>query len=377
MNKNTKIIIGIVVILIAVWGIWYGVNKQPKEQGVIKIGFIGPLTGDATSFGETEKNAVEMALAKINAIGGINSRKLEVIYEDGKCGGKDAATAIQKLINIDRVKIVLGGTCSAETLGAAPIAEQNKVILFSAFASNPSITESGDYIFRNSISDLQGGKDGAAMIKEKKIAILTENTDYSMGIREVFKEEFTNLGGEILIDEIYVPGEKDFRTYLTKVKGKNPEAIFVNPGTSSSAGGLIIKQARELNIEVPIYGNFLLGVKDALEAAGESANGVIFFDAPGFNSNNPRAVSFLNDYKLKYGDPSSEYEAGARYDSVFIINNALKECGENSDCIKDFLYKMDWYEGTIGKYKFDNKGDIIGLKYAIKEIINGKVVERK
>jgi len=156
---------------------------RPASGEPIKIGYIGPLTGGAAAYGETEKNVIELALKEIND-GGELIRKLEVIYEDGKCDGKDAATAAQKLINIDKVKIILGGGCSAETLGAAPLAEASKVILFSAFSSNPFIGQSGDYVFRNCPSDSDFGKADADFIASqgiKRAATITENTDYSQG----------------------------------------------------------------------------------------------------------------------------------------------------------------------------------------------------
>jgi len=379
MNKTIKIILWLVVAIIVTAGIWYGVSKKPTVSTTkepIKIGFIGPLSGDVAAAGETERNVIEMAIKEISDQGGINGRKLEVIYEDSKCDGKEAATAIQKLINVDRVKIVLGGCCSSETLGAAPIAEQNKVILFSAFSSNPKISEAGDYIFRNTPSDSEGGKVAATMIKEKKVAVISENIEYAQGVREVFKQEFPKLGGEIVGDEVFTPGEKDFRSYLIKIKSKNPEALFVNP-KSPSAAGLIIKQARELGMNVPIYGNFILGSKDTLDIAGKLANGVVFFDTPTLDLKNPKAASFLNKYKSLYGEPFNELQAGSRYDSVYIIANALKKCGEDTECIKNYLYNMDWYDGVIGRYKFDQNGDAVGLKFVIKEIIDGKVVERK
>ena len=112
-----KIIIGIVVIILIVVGIsYFGKNSsQPTSQEPIKIGFIGSLSGDAASYGETEKNTTELALEEINSKGGINGRVVNIVYEDGKCNGKDATNAVQKLINIDKVKIIFGGTCSAET----------------------------------------------------------------------------------------------------------------------------------------------------------------------------------------------------------------------------------------------------------------------
>ncbi len=132
MNKTIKIIIGVIIAVIVIGEIWYGVSRKPAEKGPIKIGFISALTGGAAAYGETEKNVVELALKEINDSGELN-RKLEAVYEDGKCDGKEAVTAAQKLINIDKVKIILGGGCSSETLGAAPLAEANKVILFLLF----------------------------------------------------------------------------------------------------------------------------------------------------------------------------------------------------------------------------------------------------
>ncbi len=376
MTKTTKTILWIVVALIVIGGIWYGVSTE-EEKETIKIGFVGPLTGDGSVYGQGEKNAVEMAISEINKKGGINGRPLKVIYEDGRCNGKDAVTAAQKLINVDRVKIILGGTCSSETLGIAPVAEENKVILFSAFSSNPKITDAGDFIFRNCYSDFLGGKEAARMIKERKIALITENTDYSQGIREVLKKEFRKLGGEIIANEIYEPGEKDFKTHLIKIRKENPEAIFINPGTSATDGGLIIKQIKELGINSVLYGNFLLGSQDTLEIAGDVMEGVVFFDAPGLRADNPKAVNFLKKYKENYPSPGSDYEIGARYDSVYIIAGSLEECGEDTRCIRDYLYDLEKYEGVIGTYNFDENGDVVGGRMAVKEIINGEPVERK
>ncbi|MCL5010974.1 MAG: ABC transporter substrate-binding protein [Patescibacteria group bacterium] len=379
--KTGTIILVIAIVILAAVGIWYGVVKKPvsapESKEPIKIGFFAPLTGGGAPYGQSEKNAVEMAVEKINAAGGINGRLISVIYEDGKCDGKEAVTAIQKLISVDNVKVVLGGACSAETLGAAPIAEQNKVILFSAFSSSPDITNAGDFIFRNSPSDLDGGKVVAQMIKEKSVAMITENTDYSIGVRKVTKDEFEKLGGKIAADEVYAPEAKDFKTYLVKIKDTNPEAIFVNPGTSASGAGLLIKQIKELGIKTVIYGNFIVGSPDSLKIAGVAAEGAVFYDAPGLSPTNPKAVAFLDEFKAKYSAPASDFEVGARYDSVFIVADGLKKCGEDTECLRDHFYSVKDYDGVLGKYGFDQNGDVVGLSVAVKEIKDGVVVERK
>jgi len=373
MNKTAKTIIGIIIIvIIVILVVIFSGEKGEKEP--IKIGFLAPLTGDAASYGQGEKNAVDMAVEKINAEGGIKGRLLEVVYEDGKCSGKEATTAAQKLINIDKVKIILGGACSGETLAVAPIAEENKVILFSAFSSHSDITEAGDFIFRNSTIDSDAAMQIAEMIfKEgyKKVAIISENTDYCQGVREMFREYFKRLGGEVVADELYGMESKDYRTQLTKIKNTNPDAIFFNP-QSGIAAGLTVKQAKELNIEVPYFGNYAFSSGDALTNGGSALDGLKFVDAPGLSKDNPKAVQFLNEYVDKYSKPSSDYEIGARYDSVFIIANSLKDCGENTECIKDYLYETE-YDGTIGKYGFDENGDVVGIKFAIKKIKNGQV----
>jgi len=357
----------IVVAVIALLAVFLPIPPQKT----IKIGFIGPLTGDAAIVGKNELNAINLALGDLeNKI----SIKIQIIAEDGKCNGQDAATAAQKLVNIDKVKIILGGICSAETLSAAPIAETNKVILFSSFSTSPDITKAGDYIFRNAYSDEIFGIKAAEMVKEKKIAMITENSDYSIGLREVFKREFVKLGGAIVSDEIYAPNEKDFRTYLTKIKASNSEAIFINPATSASGAGMIAKQIKELGINVPLYSNFIIWGKDSLDAAGGALEGATFFDAPILNPNNAGTNDFISRYTLKYGAPYNEFEVGARYDSVLILVGALEKCKENTDCIKNYLYAMKSYNGTIGTYSFDKNGDAVGLIAVIKKIVNGQSV---
>lgn len=204
-----KIISGVIIVVVVVVAITFSV--QSKDTSAIKIGFVAALSGDAASFGESEKKAVDIAVNEINNSGGINGRPLEIIYEDGRCNGKDALAAIQKLIHVDLVGIVLGGTCSSETLAMAPIAEENKTILFSAFSSSPLITNAGDYTFRNGPSDEDVTKLEANTISKKyhRVAIISENLDYSQGVRKMMKKVFNDNGTEIVADEVYNGSIKD------------------------------------------------------------------------------------------------------------------------------------------------------------------------
>jgi len=372
--KHVELIAGIVFIIVVIAAFSFLVLSKPAGITVrnITVGFIGPLSGDAANFGETEKNAIEIALGEINSKGGINGKTLKVIYEDGKCNGKDASIAAQKLVDVDKVKVILGGFCSGETLAIAPITEKNKVILFSRGSSNPAISDAGEYVFRTAPSDTETGKFAAENIikKYKNVAVLTENTDYAQGVRKIFREKFSALGGMIVADEVYNQGDRDVRAQITKIKDSNLEAIFFVP-QSGTTQGLVIKQIRELGINKQIY--TVVSARDALEIAGNAMEGTIIVDFPTIKTQSGRA--FLERYKQIYNsDPANDLTAALNYDSAFIVSNALKKCGENTDCVKDFLYNMDWYDGTAARYKFDNKGDPIGVEFALRIVQNGTFV---
>ena len=376
MNKTTKILIWLIVIIVVIAGIWWGVSKKSTEKGTIKIGFVGVLSGDGANYGQSELNAIKLAVEEINNAGGVNGKQLELIPEDGKGEGQAAVRAIQKLINVDGIKIVLGGTYSSETLAMAPIAERNKVILFTSYASNPTISEAGDFVFRNGPKDDDAGRFLAQLAFEKgyrKVGILTENSDAAIGLRNTFKEKFEQLGRKIVSDELFGLGEKDYRTQLTKIKASNPDLIFLNP-QSGLTGGLAAKQIREMKIDVPIFSTWVFGTDDALKAAGSAAEGIIFEDVPILNLENPKAKIFWDKYTARYGQPANDWDAGASYDRVYIIRDALKKCGENTECIKNYLYGLEEYDGVIGKYRFNSNGDVVGIEFAIKKIVNGKPV---
>jgi len=376
MNKPTKWAVGI-IIAVAVIAVGYTLYKNPSSTSSkepIKIGFIGALTGDGASFGETEKNVISLAVDDINKSGGINGQSIEMIYEDGKCNGKDATTAVQKLINIDKVKVILGGTCSAETLAVAPIVEQNKIILFSSFSSNPAITNAGDYIFRNSPSDSDVAKLDAEVIikKYKKVAIMSENTDYSLGVRDVMKKVFSEKGISVVADETYNGAIPDFRTVLSKIKASDAEMFYINPGTSAKAGGIIVKQARELGIKIPIHGNFSLGTPDALSTGGQYMNGIVISD-----STDPTNAlkDLLKRYKNNFGkDVVQNFLAGAAWDRAYIIRDALTKVGYDSGKIKDYLYGIKNYNGVLGNYHFDSNGDVVGNFFSEFTLQNGNRV---
>ena len=186
------------------------------------------LTGPGETYGNVAVRAKQMAVDEINAAGGIDGRMLELIVEDSQCSAKEAVTAYRKLTDVDGVKIILGTSCSGAMLGVAPLAEADGVILFSGLASSPDIANAGDYIFRTQISDVEVGvATGNLMWGDgvRRLATITEATDYAEGVRRTTVAQFTKLGGQVVSQETYASDVTDFRTQLSKLLDDQPDAL--------------------------------------------------------------------------------------------------------------------------------------------------------
>src|SRR5574341_96234 len=203
-----------------------------KKEDVIKIGEFGSLTGLTATFGINTDRGIKMAVEKINQEGGLLGKKVAVIVEDDQGKPEEAATAVKKLVNQDKVIAVLGEVASSRSLAGAPICQESQVPMISPSSTNPKVTQVGDYIFRVCFIDpFQGpvmAKFAANSLKLKKVAILYDlRNDYSVGLRKFFGDTFKGLGGQIVAEQSYSEGDSDFHAQLTQLKSVNPEAIYV------------------------------------------------------------------------------------------------------------------------------------------------------
>lgn len=339
-------------------------EKESKELPAVRIGFIGPLSGEVSNLGADGRAGVELAVNEINNAGGVNGRMVEVIYEDGKCNGKDAATAATKLIDIDKVPFIVGGLCSGETLAAAPIAEQAQVALISYASSSPDISKSGDYVFRTWPSDAgQGSAIAAEMLKRghHKVAVIYANTDYSAALANVFKENFEGSGGVITSWEAYDQEAKDFRTQVVKARASQPNAIYLV--SYPRDGALLIRQIRELKMTLPLYGSETLGSKDVVESAGKENIEGLVYATPKFDPAWIKAQDFLTKGKAFRGGDFTIPAVGAdAYDAVYLIAEALSQRPEQEPTgaiVKDFLYTVENWDGAGGRLTIDENGDAL------------------
>ncbi|MES2225452.1 MAG: penicillin-binding protein activator [Patescibacteria group bacterium] len=373
MNSKKRTFAAVLALIVLAGAVWWGTARTaPQSSGVIKIGFIGPLTGDAAPIGESTRNAVVSAIDEVNAS---STQKYEVIYEDGRCDGPTSASAAQKLINIDKVKFIIGGICSGETLGAAPVAEAAHIILLSPVSSSPDITKAGDYIFRTFASDATSGQKVAEAIWSRgyrSIAVISEQTDYAQALKDIFEARFKELGGTIVTSEGYETTSKDFRSQLTKAKAANPDALYLVPNTSAS-GQILLSQVKDMGITTPLFSNELVTTPSLLTSG--VSNGVIFAEV-NFDKNSPAAAAFLDAYTKRFGtmDPSSPPIYGAStYDSVHLLTDLITTYGSNPDTVKGALYAVKDRPGAAGQLTIDRNGDAV-REYVLKQVVNGQIV---
>ena len=336
------------------------------------IGVMESVTGPGETYGTVAVQAKEMAVEEINAAGGINGRELKLIVEDSKCAAQDAITAYNKLTDVDGVKIILGTSCSGAMLGAAPLAEDDGVVLFSGLATNPDIANAGDYIFRTSMSDEQVGIDtGNVMWADgaRTVATITEATDYAEGVRRTSVVQFEKLGGTVVGEERYASDITDFRSQLTKLTGDNPDAIHI-ASQSEVTGGTIIKQLRELGYDGPIYSEIVPVGATALEIAGDAATGVKAILAV-IDPANAKGQEVLSNFRERYDYLTLAWYIGSAYDDVYIAAECLKRTNDDQDAdgFRDCLYDISW-SGAIGdNYSFDENGEVVGLANVVIEVL--------
>ena len=370
LYKKSIVLIGLLVILVLAALACSGGDAEEAE--VFKIGVMESVTGPGETYGTVAVQAKQMAVDEINAAGGINGRMLEIIVEDSKCNAQDSITAFHKLTDVDGVKIILGTSCSGAMLGAAPLAEKAGVILFSGLATNPDIAKAGDYIFRTAMSDVQVGVDtGNAMWADgvRKLATITETTDYAEGVRRITVDQFEKRGGQLVIEERYATDATDFRTQLTKLLSANPDGLHI-AAQAEFSGGTIVKQVRELGYEGPIYSEIVVVGSTALEIAGDAATGMKAVVAD-LDPSNTKAQEVLANFRERYEYVTLAWYLGSAYDDVYIAAECLKKTDDDQDAdgLRDCLYDITW-SGAIGdNYTFDPDGEVVGLANAVIEVL--------
>ena len=307
-----------------------------------------------------------MAADEINKAGGIDGRTIQIITEDDQGEPNKAATVVTKLINQDKVIALLGEVASSNSLAAAPKAQGSKVPMISPSSTNPAVTQVGDYIFRVCFIDpFQGevmAKFSANNLKAKRAAILYDfNSDYSRGLYQFFKRSFTQLGGQIVSEQSYTQGDRDFSGQLTAIRSSNPEVIYV-PGYYGEVG-VIANQTKQLGIKAPLLGGDGWDAPQLWQLGGASLNGDYISNHYSVDDPSPAIQKFVADYKGRY-NILPDALAALGYDSMKVLADAIKRAGTTENVkLRDAIAQTKNFPGVTGQITID--GDRNAVKPAV------------
>lgn len=325
-------------------------------QDEIVIGEYASLTGGSASFGQSSHKGTALAIEEINAAGGVLGKKLKLITEDDQSQAGQPATIARKLISQDKAVAILGEVASSKSLEAAPICQQNKIPMISPASTNPKVTEVGDYIFRVCFIDPFQGTVMSKFAQSKgwkNVAVLTDvKQDYSVGLAEFFIKDFKESGGQIVKEQKYSTGDKDFKPQLTSIKAAKPDAIFV-PGYYAEVS-LIAKQARLLGIKAPLLGGDGWVGDSLLKVAGNALDGSFFSCHFSSADKSPVVQGFVEKFKAKHNGETPDDMAALGYDSAMILADAIKRAGSTEpEKLRDAIAATKEHQGITGKITLD------------------------
>ncbi len=337
-------------------------GQMSFAQDTILIGHYGSLTGSEATFGQSTSNGLKLAIAEINAAGGINGKKIELKEYDTKGDSKEAGAAVTRLCEKDRVLAVIGEVASSLSLAGAPICQKNGVPMISPSSTNPKVTQQGDMIFRTCFIDpFQGFVCAKFAIENKKFKsaaiLLDQSQAYSVGLAEEFEKAFDKLGGKIAIKQQYNKGETDYTARLTAIRGTNPDVIFV-PGYYTDVANIAI-QARKLGITAPLLGGDGWDSSKLCEIGGKSIEGSFYSNHASPDDPSEIFQSFVGKYKDEYGAVPDALGA-LGYDSGKLLFDAMKRAKSLSgkDLAKAIGETRD-FKGATGTITINEARDAV------------------
>jgi branched-chain amino acid transport system substrate-binding protein len=346
-----------------------------SAQDTIKIGEYASLTGKEAAFGTSSHNGTLMAVEEANAGGGVLGRQIDLITEDDRSTSGEAATIVKKLISRDKVVGILGEVASSRSLEAAPICQAYKRPMISPSSTNPKVTQIGNYIFRVCFIDpFQGtvmAKFAKDTLKLHRVALLTSvSSAYSVGLAKYFKERFIADGGEIVIEQKFTEGDKDFNAQLTAIKAADVDGIFV-PGYYTEAA-LICRQARELEITVPLFGGDGWEAPELISIGGAAVEGCYYSTHYSPQVDSPVVKSFVARFGARYDGTVPDAMAALGYDSAKVMIDAIRRAGSTEGpAIRDAIAATSGYEGVTGTTTMDKDRNPTKAAVVI-EVMGGK-----
>lgn len=327
-----------------------------RAAAQVKVGAVSCLTGELSTFGVSSIQGARLAVDGLNGSGGVLGQKLELLVEDNGSKAGEAVTIARKLLTQDHVVAILGDLTSSATMEAAPLAQAAGVPLLTPTATGEEITRIGDYIFRscflNSFSGQVMARFALDRFKATRAVVLTDvKQDYSVGLTAVIKAYFEAHGGRDLMELSFSSGDTDFRAQLTRARAFHPEVIFV-PAYYPEAG-LILRQARQLEIKARFVGGEGWDSPTLLKVAGRSADGSYYVNHFSADNPKPNVQAFVQAYRQRYGT-APDALAALWYDGARLIADAISRAGSvDPKRIRDALAATKDFPGVTGSISMD------------------------
>jgi branched-chain amino acid transport system substrate-binding protein len=343
----------------------------------LRFGVAGAHSGDLASYGIPSRNAAELIIKEVNEKGGILGRKVELLVEDDVCKPEVAANTAAKLVS-EKADVVLGHICSGATKAALGTYKSANIIVMSPSATNPPLTQSGDYpnFYRTIASDDAQAKLGVDFalntLKLTKLAVLHDKGDYGKGFAE-FAKEFVEKSGKakVVLYEGITPGAVDYSAVIQKVRRSGAEGVIYG-GYHPEASKLVTQMSKK-NMKLHFISDD--GVKDDtfIKVAGKYAEGV-YATGPRDVSKIPLAIKADEQYRKAYGTEPGAFYLQA-YAATLALLNAIEKAGTTQSAAVEKALRSEFVETPLGKISFDKRGDAIGVGFSMYQVKGGKYVE--
>jgi branched-chain amino acid transport system substrate-binding protein len=331
-------------------------SGNTADASEIVIGHYASMTGSTAHFGQDTDRGVRLAIEEANAAGGVLGKKLKLVTLDDRGDSAEAANAVSRLIDVEKVSAVLGEVASSLSLAGGRVAQRRKIPMISPTSTNPKVTEVGDYIFRVCFIDPFQGKVMATFarnnLKVEKVAILKDvKNDYSIGLADAFQKAFIAAGGTIVAEQSYSQGDTDFSAQVTAIRGTQAQAVFV-PGYYSEVG-TIARTADRLGLKVPLLGGDGWDSPDLFKIGGDAINGSYFSDHFAPDVATQKSQAFVANFTKKYGQAPTGLGA-LGYEAALVLMDAIKRAGKaEPSAIRDAIAGTKDFEGVTGKITID------------------------
>jgi branched-chain amino acid transport system substrate-binding protein len=359
--------------------ILFFISCTKHDSEGIKVGVAGPHSGDLASYGIPSSRAAELVVRDINEKGGVLGKKVELLVEDDVCKPEIATNTATKLLSEGTI-VVLGHICSGATKAALGIYKDSNIIAMSPSATNPALTQSGDYpnFFRTIASDDAQARlevnFALHVLKLSKIAVLHDKGDYGKGLAE-FARKFLKESdrAKVVLYEGITPGAVDYSAVVQKIKNSGAEAVIYG-GYHPEASKIVMLMRKKKMDTVFISDD---GVKDItfIKVAGEYAEGV-YATGPKDVSKNPLAVAANEKHKQSFGSDPGAFFLNA-YAAAQALLNAVEKAGTTEFTAVSKALRSEFIDTPLGKISFDERGDAIGVGFSMYQVRNGEYVEVK